>query len=260
MHPKFNINRERDNKIYYCEYENDYCLFHFHSQIELYFVDSGSMEMFVAGKSKSLAAGEMCISLSNDAHAYKTPDKSSSSVFIIPTEIASTFISEIGGCRLESPYITDKKTVLQIKDYINAVNKSKNNTESIGYINLILGKILEVSKLCSSEGMRDSELSTRIFFYIEENYKNKITPGDVAKHFGYSQGYISRYFKSEMGITLTEYLNLVRLKFAAEQIINGGSVTTAAFDSGFGSTRAFYRAFAKEFKCAPKEYAEKTKK
>ncbi len=257
MHPKFNINRERNNHIYYCTYENDYCLFHFHSQIELYFVDEGKMEMLVAGKHANLFAGEMCVSLSHDAHAYKTPEHSRSSVFIIPTELAPDFLSELSGKRLASPYITDKETVAKIKGYIKLANTAKNKTALQGYINLILGELLETADLCVNDAPTDTTLLSKMLLFIEENYTNTITPSDIARHFGYSQSYVSRYFKAEIGVTLSEYIAVARLKHAAELILSGSSVTRAALDSGFGSTRAFYRAFVKEFGCTPKEYTNK---
>ena len=44
MHPRFGIERERNNSLFFKKYSNDRCLFHFHSQIELYFVDEGEMD------------------------------------------------------------------------------------------------------------------------------------------------------------------------------------------------------------------------
>ncbi len=254
MHPKFNINRERNNHVYYMEYENDYCLFHFHSPIELYFVDGGEMEMLAAGKAQTLHAGEMCISLPYDAHAYKTPEKSSSSVFIIPSELSAAFLTELGEKRLSTPYITDKSVVLQIKDYISLANSASNRTTLLGYISLILGLVLSSSELCDNTALRKDDLISRILLYIEEKHTDGLTPGEIARYFGYSQSYISRYFKAEIGITLSEYISMARLRYAAALIANGTPIGTAALDSGFGSARAFYRAFHKEFGCTPKEY------
>ena len=84
MQPKFNIDRERHNKLFYKEYENDKCVFQFHSHIELYFVEDGEMEFWVGGHHRILRAGELSVALSYESHAYKTPAYSKSSVFIIP--------------------------------------------------------------------------------------------------------------------------------------------------------------------------------
>ena len=45
MHAEFGLKRESDNSLFYKEWKNDNGIFHFHSQIELYFVDEGEMEV-----------------------------------------------------------------------------------------------------------------------------------------------------------------------------------------------------------------------
>ena len=81
MQPKFNIDRERHNQLFYKEYTNDKCVFQFHSHIELYFVEEGQMDFLVGGHHRTLSAGEMSVALSYESHAYKTPQYSKSSVF-----------------------------------------------------------------------------------------------------------------------------------------------------------------------------------
>ena len=260
MHPRFGIERERNNNLFFKSYTNDRCLFHFHSQIELYFVDDGEMDMLVGGSQRMLTAGELSVSLSYDAHAYKTPVSSKSSVFIIPTELCGEFMSIVKNKRLASPFITDKALVSRIKGYIAEIERdSTSRISRLGYIYVILGLILENSELTELKEPIDSELSSRILFYIDENCKNAITPGDISKHFGYSQSYISRYFKSCFGITLSEYITTLRLKKAAAIMLAGRhSITYAALESGFSSMRTFYRTFQNEFGCTPKEYLEKS--
>ena len=121
--------------------------------------------------------------------------------------------------------------------------------------------ILDSLPFGESETPIDYELSSKILSYIEENLQNTITPGDISRHFGYNQSYVSRYFHSCFGITLSEYITTVRLKRAAELMHSGKhSLTYCAMESGFGSIRTFYRAFKNEFGCTPKEYSQRIAK
>ena len=43
MQAEFGIKRESNNSLFYKEWQNDKGVFHFHSQIELYFVNDGEM-------------------------------------------------------------------------------------------------------------------------------------------------------------------------------------------------------------------------
>lgn len=256
MQPIFNIVRERNNNLFYKSYHNDKGVLQFHSQIELYFVDSGEMEAWVNGHYRLLGAGEMSVALSYDSHAYKTPVESTSSVLIIPPHICEDFITATKGKKATNPFITDKETAAEIKRCYEQIKRENiNKIEQLGYIYTILGIVMDNVFLESASEIKDPTLSSRILFYISENFKSGITPAQIANHFGYSQSYISRYFKSCFNITLVKYLTILRLKNALMLMHeNKHSTTYCSLESGFSSMRTFYRAFYNEFGCSPKEY------
>ena len=88
----FNVNRERNNNLFCRSYKNDWGVFSFHSQIELYFIDEGEMEVWVGDQYKLLKAGEMSVALSFEPHTYHTPVSSRSSVLIIPQYLCEEFV------------------------------------------------------------------------------------------------------------------------------------------------------------------------
>lgn len=259
MQPIFNIIRERNNNLFYKEYHNDKGVLQFHSQIELYFVDGGEMEAWVNGHYRLLRAGEMSVALSYDSHAYKTPQSSESSTLIIPAHMCEEFIIAVNGKRATNPFITDKETVMKIKACAKGLQNEKiNKIEQLGYIYTILGIVMDNVFLESTAEIKDPSLSSKILLYISENFKSGITPADIATHFGYSQSYISRYFKSCFNITLIKYLTIIRLKNAIMLMHeNKHSTTYCSLESGFSSMRTFYRAFYNEFGCSPKDYLAK---
>lgn len=256
MQAKFGIERERQNKLFYKSYQNDKGTFHFHSQIELYFVDEGEMEVTVNSRTGILKEGEMSVALSFDAHAYKTPVNSKSSVFIIPAFMCEEFISYIRHKRVTTPFILNKNAVKKIKDCILEITKENiNDIKLRGYIYIILGTVME--NLCFetvSEAL-EPDLSSKLLFYINDNSKSDISLSKLSHHFGYSESYLSRYFKSCFNIGISQYIAMVRLKNAVMLMHeNKGNITYCALESGFNSVRTFYRAFYNEFKCSPKEY------
>ena len=256
--PRFNIERERNNRLFTKTYTNDKCLFQFHSQIEIYFVDEGEMEMLVDGRYKTLHAGELSVALSYDTHAYKTPHFSRSSALIIPAHLCEEFLTIAKDKRLVSPFITDLNVYTALKQYYEAIkNGDIGKLTQLGYIYLILGTILDHIQFEDVSSPSDTDLATRILLYLTDNYNNDASPAAVAEHLGYSQSYLSRYFKSCFGITLGKYLTIVKLKNAVTLMHEGKrDITHCALESGFTSMRTFYRAFHKEFGCSPKEYAD----
>ena len=258
MQPRFDIERERNNRLFFKAYRNDKCLFQFHSQIEIYFVDEGEMEMLVGGKFQTLHAGEMSIALSYDTHAYKTPRFSRSSSLLIPAHLCEEFLTTTKGKRLITPFITDLNVYTTVKRYYEALkDESISKLTQLGYIYLILGVILDAVRFEDADSPNDTDLASRILFYLTDNYKNDVSPSSVAEHLGYSQSYISRYFKACFGITLGKYITIVKLKHAVAMMHEGKKdITYCALESGFSSMRTFYRAFHTEFGCSPKEYAD----
>ena len=256
MQAEFGIIRERSNTLFYKEYINDKGAFHFHSQIELYFVDEGEMEILVNNHRQMVRAGEMSVALSFDAHAYKTPVSSRSSVFIIPSYMCEKFLEAINHKSVINPFITDKAIVKKIKNCIAEINKTDNNPiKLIGYIYVILGIIMENIDFTQSQDYQNPPLSSSILLYINENFKNDISLESIAIEFGYSKSYISRYFKSCFNIGLNQYIAIIRLKNALLLMKEKKhKLTYCAFESGFNSMRTFYRVFYNEFKCSPKEY------
>lgn len=257
MQPQFGIERERHNKLFWKRYKNDKGILHFHSQIELYFVEEGEMEIFVNNHRRILKAGEMSVALSYDAHAYRTPKSSRSSTLIIPSYLCEEFLTAIKDKEVSNPFICNTETVNKIKACVSELQReSINSIEQLGYIYLILGLVME--NICFARAEKkpvDTQLSTQILFYINENYKTNITLDVLSSAFGYSQGYLSRYFKSCFHIGLSQYITIVRLKHALA-LMHDQKYTLAycALESGFNSMRTFYRSFYNEFACSPKEY------
>lgn len=256
MQPRFNIEREQHNHLFYKEYVNDKCVFQFHSHIELYFVDEGEMNFFVSGQKKTLTSGEMSVALSYESHAYSTPVASRSSILIIPVYLCENFVRLTEHKTLTTPFITDKAAFRKIKACIEELKRGGiNEIEQAGYLNIILGTVLDLIFSEKSVATADQKVPVQILLYISEHFKQDLTLDVLSEKFGYNKSYISRYFKASFGIGFCRYLASIRLKNALIMMNKGHqSITTCALESGFGSVRSFYRTFFEEFGCAPGEY------
>ena len=261
MQPVFNINREKNDNLFYKSYSNDKCVLQFHSQIEIYLVDEGEMDMFVDGQHKTLKKEELSVALSYSAHSYKTPVSSRSSTLIIPSHICKEFFYITQNKKIVCPFF-DNNVYNKIKPLYDALTKENTNyIQKIGYVYIILGIILENSAIEEKNSLAGNTLSTQILFYIEQNFKNDITALSVAKHLGYCQSYVSRYFKKCFGISLSKYINIVKLNNAIMLLKqNQYDITYCAMESGFSSMRTFYRCFSEELECTPSEYLHREEK
>lgn len=256
MQAVFGAKREQQNHLFFKEYTNDKGAFHFHSQIELYFVDDGEMEVIVNDRCRVLQKGQMSVALSYDAHAYRTIDHSASSVLIIPPYLCEEFMAAVQNKCAANPFILDTAVVKRIKECFLHIQKGNLNKIALtGYIYVILGVLMEHMDLQEAEKRLDSALSSQLLFYINAHYKEELDLAKLSQVFGYSPAYLSRYFKACFHIGIKQYVNIIRLKNAI-MLMNEKkhSVTYCALESGFESMRTFYRAFSKEFGCSPREY------
>lgn len=261
MQPKFNLFREKTNTLTYKNHKNDFCNFQFHSQIEIYVVTEGEMIMLVDGNRKTLKAGELSVALSYVGHDYRTPQSSRSFSIIIPTYLCEEFLESINGQKLKNPFFDEKELFDTIKMYYSILqDENASLIRKHGIVNVILGLIFEKGEFIDCNSPTNNKLISKILLYLNDNFKKDISPLSVAEYFGYSQCYISRYFKACIGINLVKYITILRLKNALILMHDHDhDVTYCALESGFSSMRTFYRSFKNEFACSPKVYLDKMK-
>ena len=255
MQADFNLKREIKNALVFGRSKGANTPFNFHSQIEVYLVTEGEVEIIINDKKKVLRPGELSVALSYDAHGYREVKSSESVYLIIPTDYCPDFIRLLDGKRVGSPFIDDEGTVRVVADAIDKLMDGANDLEKRGLIYIILGAILEKLETENDSMTQSHRFSADILIYISKSFREDLSLSLLAHEFGYNPSYLSRTFRETFGISFVDYLTMIRLREAVLLLRSGGkSVTECALESGFGSMRSFYRAFHDEFGIAPKEY------
>lgn len=91
--------------------------------------------------------------------------------------------------------------------------------------------------------------------YIRLNYNRNLTLGTLAQQFYMSEGQFCRFFKSQVNMTVMEYLNYYRIGAACDMLRDGSlPVSAIALDCGYNNISYFNRTFRKYMHCTPKEY------
>jgi len=91
--------------------------------------------------------------------------------------------------------------------------------------------------------------------FIEAHYAEPLTMPAVAKIAGLSVSRLGHVFKDQVGMTMTAYLNMVRVKWAEFYLKNSQlRVTETAFQVGFGNLSHFNHVFRETTGLSPTEY------
>ena len=91
--------------------------------------------------------------------------------------------------------------------------------------------------------------------YIEENYMEEISLGQLAELVDMNASYLSSVFKKETGMTYSEYLILCRVKQASRLLVETNlSIGEIAHQSGYQDARYFSKQFSKQVGLKPSEY------
>jgi AraC-like DNA-binding protein len=83
-----------------------------------------------------------------------------------------------------------------------------------------------------------------------------LTGERLAGEFGVSSGHLARCFKREMGVSLVDYRNRMRLDKFFEVIQRGSNTTNlldAALEAGFGSYAQFHRVYRRFVGSTPRD-------
>jgi AraC-like DNA-binding protein len=87
------------------------------------------------------------------------------------------------------------------------------------------------------------------------NLNPLISGEQLAKELNISAGYLARVFKTEVGVSLVEYRNRLRIERFLRLVERGGGILyEAAIEAGFGSYAQFHRVFRRHVGTTPREY------
>lgn len=98
-----------------------------------------------------------------------------------------------------------------------------------------------------------------ILFYIYNNFKEELSLSMLSKYFGLSQNYLSTIIKASLGMTFSDFLQNMRLKYACTLLASTSMpVTDIAYASGYQSYRNFVRFFRKYYTTSPSHFRNKS--
>ena len=236
---------------------------HSHEFIEFFYVLDGQCIHYLDGKEQTISCGDAFILTPNNSHTFLAIEKTFMHRDII---IQPEYFKKI--CNNYSPDLYDKfytgklRTFTLSNHQLNRIEALTQKLTSIEDSNTavidcaictyIINAFLEHSYNISSNKYPAWISKLLSILSAPENFKTD--QQIIINSFSYSQEYVCRTFKKMMGITITDYFNEQKMKYAYSLLRSSSySIEQICERINFNNTSYFYRLFKKHFGVTPKE-------
>lgn len=102
--------------------------------------------------------------------------------------------------------------------------------------------------------MYSKKLICEILDYINNNINKEITIEELSNIFYFDKYYIMKLFKKELGITIINYINSMRIYNSLKEYKYDDQIIRIALNNGFNSLEYYSETFKNIIKVSPREY------
>ena len=256
---------------------------HYHNNFEISFITEGSGKRIVADSIEEFQPGDLVFIGKNLPHVW-IPDKEASTpsnrtlemVFLQFTssvmgsqllnlpefkfiakalslsergiQIVGQTLNEVSEIMLQLPYLKSFDRMLHFFKMMDIIGRSDTN------IQLASKEYLKIRFTTGNKRI------AAIHEYLMNNYREEINLKRLAALVSMAEGSLCRFFKVNMGMTVFEYLNKIKVEFACKLLMdNDLSILEVCFDSGFNNLSHFNKQFKKSTGVPPKNYRKRFK-
>jgi AraC family transcriptional regulator, melibiose operon regulatory protein len=248
---------------------------HMHSQIEFNFVLEGRMTYWFDGREISISAGRLALFWGMVPHQVVEVDDPTKfvclyvpmSVFLGLPTLSRLRDAMFKGAVVEAlnikPFDVDiirrwREELLSGEPKIEQVVREELKSR-VRRIDLEgwrdLRALAVASPHFSNKDPDGAHHVERMARFIGEHATTDISVDDVAKVIGLHPNYATTLFKRGVGLSINQAIIRHRLDAAQSMLIGtDNTITSIAFDCGFGSLSRFYEAFHKRFNTTPIQF------
>lgn len=248
---------------------------HWHPEVELLMVVSGTLYCRLENRDMAVNAGEILIINPNQLHSilgYSEDHRYINVIFSLEaiampqTHIFQrNFVGPLADGRLQLPNLlqSDHPAYETVAAAIKRMRKGDlylDESKLFRYTQVvaICAALQPYCKLTQAEDQRQSPEDRTVrkaMIYIHNLYARPLTLRGIAKHVNLQPNHLCTMFKAQTGHTVMEHLAITRVD-AAKFLLRRDSLpmTRVAELAGFPSERTFFRQFQKHAGMTPKTY------
>ena len=224
----------------------------FHTHGELVYVVRGEIAVTVEGKPYRIGAGEIFALFPYLVHSYAAAPEAE--VLLLMFDPASTaFQNTLLNKKPVCPRVR-AETLYPLLERAVFWSRSGRIKTALGYLNAVLGEILELSELEPAE--RNTENTTvRILEYCAEHFSEPISISSLAEALFISPSRVSGIFSEKIRCGFCEYIQSLRIQKAKTLLLMPDRrIVEIMLDCGFQNQSSFNRVFRRFCGTTPRAY------
>jgi len=275
-------NIEETIRVEYWNLPNFYEHYHYHSECQLTYIVEGTGQLYSAGYNVDFSKNELFLIGKNIPHVFKSSkiedyaprtDGTAQAISIFfdgdqftdffhgfpEAELLVRLIS-----RSSNEIRVSGNNDLELKEMLHGLLKAEGFERIIMLVKTLsfLTRNKEVRLLSalkfSVKDPLDSKKLSKVFAYINENYKSHISLEDVAAQINMTPSAFCRFFKRRTKNTFSNYLIETRIATACKLLLHKDvTVSESCYESGYNSTSNFHRHFRRVTGYSPVEYKKR---
>lgn len=256
---------------------------HYHNTYEISFITEGSGKRIVADSIEEFQPGDLVFIGKNLPHVWiadkevSTPSaRTLEMVFLQFTDrildqkmlvlpefkhvakaltlsergihIVGQTLNEVSELLLQMPYLKGFERMLHFLRIMDIIGRSDS------HIHLASKEYLKTRFTTGSKRI------ATIHDYLMNNYREEVDLKALAGIVNMAEGSLCRFFKQNVGITIFEYLNKIKVEFACKLLMDPDlNILEVCLDSGFNNLSHFNKQFRKTTGVTPREYRKRFK-
>ena len=246
---------------------------HWHKEIEITYVKKGRIDSyFIEGNSYIVGEGEIVYINPFEIHGVENFKETSHPegvlTIIFPQPFVEKYFPELDTYRISqtkvSPNNISEEIYHQLINELNSIFNLMKMPETPVNNVLITASLLKILGIYASNfsieytGNYSRLLDEKIYQildFVHKNYDKRLTISTIAEHFYLSEGYLSRYFKGKVGVSIINYLELIRSYYAIQLIRDTNqTIEEIALRTGFANTKAMNKTLKLHYKQTAKSF------
>ncbi len=229
-------------------------------EVDIWNYEQSEIEQWIASLPKPVA-----IMGCDDTHAFNLSEacrlmqyKSYSALVRVPQDVAILGVdNDEVICTLSSPMLSsidqdEERGGWRVARLIHDILSGRQKYEEAS--NLIVPITSIITRQSTDIFVNEDENISKVLRYIHKNINCKINVDDIVREVPLSRRLLETRFMSAIGTSIYDYVLRVRIDKIAERLLQGSSVSDAAFELGFNDVKNLSRVFKRIKGVSPSDY------